>query len=49
MDYKEIEKRQYDANQMVLNPDLSISQNKLKCAKKQYDTNFEEIVMCPFC
>ena len=49
MKYSEIEKRQYDAQQMILNSDLSISQNKRKFAKKQYDTNFEEIVMCPFC
>jgi hypothetical protein len=49
MDYKEIEKRQYDEQQMVLNPDGSISKNPLKCAKKIDNTDYTILVFCPFC
>lgn len=49
MKYSEIEKRQYDAQQYILLPDLSIKKNPLKYAKKIQDSDFNTIALCPFC
>lgn len=49
MDYKEIEKAERDISQCVLNPDLSISNNPHKYAKKQSNANFATKALCPFC
>lgn len=49
MDYKQVEKAKYDAQQYTLNPDLSIIINQRKYAKKEMEKDFTKIVMCPFC
>lgn len=49
MDYKKIEKCQYDAQQYILNTDGSIFRNPIKCAKITLKAEYDTIIMCPFC
>lgn len=47
--WKEQQKVIEDAQQYVLNPDLSISVNPYKFAKKESNVKYDSIVLCPFC
>lgn len=47
--WKEQQKIIEDAQQCLLNPDLSIKKNDKPYAKNQAKAEFDTIVMCPFC
>lgn len=47
--WKEQQKVIYDAKQYFLNPDLSITKNSFKFAKKEPEIKYDDIVLCPFC
>ena len=49
MDWKKQQQIKEDINQYVLNPDLSITKNTSKLAKKQFKADFDMMVLCPFC
>jgi transcription elongation factor Elf1 len=49
LDWNKQQERIEDAQQMFLNPDLSITKNTYKSAKQQFKTEFDMIVLCPFC
>jgi len=47
--WKKQQEALYDKEQCKLNPDLTISRNDFKFAKKQSKGKFDDIVLCPFC
>jgi len=47
--WKEQQKRIEDAQQMLLNPDLSIIKNNFKSAQNQSNVKFDTVCLCPFC
>lgn len=49
MSYKISEKMKEDKEQWILNPDMSITVNPSKYAKKSDIADYDKIVLCPFC
>src|SRR3990172_2088688 len=49
MSYKIQEKMREDKEQMILNPDMSISINPSKYNSKTEKAEYDKIVFCPFC
>lgn len=47
--WKEQQKIIEDVQQCFLNPDLSITKNNRKYARKESNIKFDDVVLCPFC
>lgn len=49
LDWKTQQKTIEDAQQYLLNPDLTITKNNHKYMKKEPNVKFDTVVLCPFC
>lgn len=49
LDWKTQQKMREDAKQFILNPDLSITENKSLSIIEKGDKKFNDVVLCPFC